>query len=229
MPASSSDPSGNLYYCKEERHPDRISSPNYNSIMKTIQNINFVDALQTWRMHEVNGEVRCIGIKYSVKMESKYFEWGKFIPTLEKHFPDVLEDILNCYHQTHNSEQGHGQSILAVTSELNSKFRHGHTGNIHMDHPAPDFQNQAPEVSLNIMAAFATICQRCHITTIMMVKSPIQLIIQWDSSRDVPHVPTVRSTGYPHNHCGCANRKELEHLTVTFLVIISISKYISPL
>ena len=36
-------------------------------------------------MHEVNSEARCIGTKSCVKMDHMYFEWDKFIPTLEGH------------------------------------------------------------------------------------------------------------------------------------------------
>ena len=32
-------------------------------------------------------------------------KWGKFIPTLEKHFPDILEEILNHDHQRCASEK----------------------------------------------------------------------------------------------------------------------------
>ena len=57
---------------------------------------NFADPIQARRayealMHEVNREVRCIGTKYSVKMEHMYFVCGKYIPTLEKHFPDIFK------------------------------------------------------------------------------------------------------------------------------------------
>ena len=74
-------------HCKEERCPARISIYNKNSITKTIQNINFVNPFKTRRehealMHEVNREVRCIDMKYSVKIESIFCKWDKFIPTV---------------------------------------------------------------------------------------------------------------------------------------------------
>ena len=50
-------------------------------------------------MHDVNRDARYIGTKYSVQIGPLYFEWDKFIPTLEKHFPDILDEILNCDHQ----------------------------------------------------------------------------------------------------------------------------------
>ena len=60
--------------------PSRISHPNLKKHYKrTIQNINFVDAIQIRRahealMHEVHREVRCIGTKYSVKMGTYVFQ-----------------------------------------------------------------------------------------------------------------------------------------------------------
>ena len=72
--------------------------------MKYFPNINFADPLQIRRaheavMHEVNREAICIGTKYSVKMEPMYFQWDKLILKLEKHFTDILEEILNHDHQ----------------------------------------------------------------------------------------------------------------------------------
>ena len=57
-------------------------------------------------------------------MEPMYFEWDKFIPTLEKHFPDIIE-ILNCDHQRHDSGQDEGQLIPAGSIELIANLRHG--------------------------------------------------------------------------------------------------------
>ena len=133
------------------------------ALQKTIQHIYFADPIQTKRvlealMYEVESEVRCLGTKYSVKMEPMYFEWDKFISTLKKHKSDILEQIFNCDHQRHDSEQG-------------------------AEHPqrpqlTPDCHNQGPEVCLNIVAAFATVHQRCCIATITMVKLPACLMIQ---------------------------------------------------
>ena len=77
-------------------------------------------------MGEVNREVRCTGTKNNVKMEPIYFEWDRFILTLEAHFPDILEEILNCGHQRNYHKQGQGQSIPAGSSKLNINFRYGH-------------------------------------------------------------------------------------------------------
>ena len=120
-----------------------------------------------------NRNVRCIGIKYSVKMKPVYFEWDRLISTLKKHLPDILEEILICDHQMHDSEQGLGQSAPAGRSKLNTNFRHdlSYTKSIYKDNPNPYFYSKEPEVSLNIMASFATVHQKCLITAITMVKS----------------------------------------------------------
>ena len=74
-------------------------------------------------MHEVAREMRCIDIKYIVKIEPMCFEWEKFISTLEKHFPDILQEILHCDCQRHDSEQGQAQSIPTVSCVINTDIR----------------------------------------------------------------------------------------------------------
>ena len=34
-----------------------------------------------------------------VQIEPFYFEWDRFIPTLEKEFPDILNEMLSCNSQ----------------------------------------------------------------------------------------------------------------------------------
>ena len=41
----------------------------------------------------------CISNKYTVQIESLHFEWDKFIPTLEKEFPNILNEIISCNSQ----------------------------------------------------------------------------------------------------------------------------------
>ena len=50
-------------------------------------------------MCEANREARYISTKYTVLIEPLCFEWGKFMPMLEKHFSDILDEILNCDNQ----------------------------------------------------------------------------------------------------------------------------------
>ena len=101
MPVSSLDPSdpqqGNYIPTKRDAQAEYLAQIK-PTLCQAILNINIADPIQTKRahndlMHEVNREAIYIGIKYSVKMEPMYFEWDKFIPTLEKHFPDILWDI----------------------------------------------------------------------------------------------------------------------------------------
>ena len=107
-------------------------------------------------MHTVDRDMICIGIKYSVKIEAMYFEWDKFIPTLEKHFPDIPQEILDHVDQRYNSEQG--RSVPTGSSDNNTDFRHDHTGRQHTDRPpSPNFCDQEPEVSVNTVAAFTIV------------------------------------------------------------------------
>ena len=50
-------------------------------------------------MNQVRNKVICINNKYTIQIEPLHFEWDKFIPTLEKEFPDILNEMLN-----HNSQ-----------------------------------------------------------------------------------------------------------------------------
>ena len=55
-----------------------------------------MDPIQTRRahealMHNVNREERYIGTKYCMQIDTLYFERDRSIPTLEKHFPDILD------------------------------------------------------------------------------------------------------------------------------------------
>ena len=110
--------------------------------------LNFVDPIETRKAHEalvydVNREMRYISTKYSVQIGTLYFEWDKLISTLDKHFPDILEEILNCDHQRDASAYNQGQSIPANSSKLNTNFKHGVTQieGKYKGHPAPDFCN----------------------------------------------------------------------------------------
>ena len=78
-------------------------------------------------MHDLKGKARYIGTKYSVKIDPLYVEWDKLIPTLEEHFPDILDEILNCDHQRYASVHNQDQSTPASNSKLNTNFRCGFT------------------------------------------------------------------------------------------------------
>ena len=77
--------------------------------MELIQTRREHDAL----MHDVNGGAKFTSCKYSVQIDPLYFEWDRFIPTLEKHFLDILGEILNHDNHMYAPVQGQGQSIPA--------------------------------------------------------------------------------------------------------------------
>ena len=64
-------------------------------------------------MCDVNREVKYIGTKYSVWINPFVFEWDKFIPTLENHCPDILDEILN-----HDNQR----SALANSDDFSTSF-----------------------------------------------------------------------------------------------------------
>ena len=67
-------------------------------------------------MCKANREARYITTEYSVWINALYFEWDKFIPMLEKHFPDILDEILN--HDNQRSPSANG--------EFTTSFRNSH-------------------------------------------------------------------------------------------------------
>ena len=78
-------------------------------------------------MHGVNREVMYIGTKYSIQIDPIYFDWDTFIPTLESHFPDIAEELMNHGHLRYALVHNEGKSIPASSSELNTNFRCGVT------------------------------------------------------------------------------------------------------
>ena len=80
-------------------------------------------------MCEVNREAKYISTKYSIWIDPLYFEWNRFIPTLEKHFLDILGEILNHDNQRYASVQGQGQSIPANRHLDRTKGHSGHALN----------------------------------------------------------------------------------------------------
>ena len=72
--------------------------------MSCIIDINFVDPVNTRTVHkklmnQVRNKAIHISHKYAVQVEPLYFEWDMFIATLEKEFPDILNEKLS-----HNSQ-----------------------------------------------------------------------------------------------------------------------------
>ena len=125
MPLPSSDPSDLLhltYYDRKRRCSGGISSLIKIALWNTIHNVNFLHSAITRKaqealMCETNIKAKYIRTKYSVWTEPLYFEWVKFIPMLEKYFPDILDEMLNC----------HNQMSASANGEATSSFRLNHT------------------------------------------------------------------------------------------------------
>ena len=49
-------------------------------------------------MNEVSSKANCISNKYNVQIGPLYFKCDKFIPTLERQFPAIFNEVLNPDH-----------------------------------------------------------------------------------------------------------------------------------
>ena len=93
-----------------------------------IGGINFTDQgnmRKTYKelMTPVRNEAIHISNKYKLQLQHLYFEWEMFIPTLEKEFPDILNEMLS-----HNSQQqllnsSENRSIPHMDREKTNNFR----------------------------------------------------------------------------------------------------------
>ena len=68
-----------------------------------IKDINFTYPVEIRKVHgdlmnEVSSIPQYISNKYNVGINPLYFEWFEFIPMLERQFPDILNEMLNCDH-----------------------------------------------------------------------------------------------------------------------------------
>ena len=64
-----------------------------------IKDINSMDTVQMRRvygelMNEVSSKAQYISSEYNMQIDSLYFEWDKFIPTLERQFTDILKCLV---------------------------------------------------------------------------------------------------------------------------------------
>ena len=69
--------------------------------------INFADPANIRKVHEeLTSQIRTkaihISSKYKIQIEPIHFEWDTLPPTLEKNFPEILNDVLS-----HNNNQHH--------------------------------------------------------------------------------------------------------------------------
>ena len=153
------------------------------ALRNTIQNVNFVDPIQTRRAHEtlmhyVKRERRCADIKYSMQIDPLYFQYDKFIPTLEKHFPGILRWNIKPW----SSKVGISTESTSVhtSKQLGTKYQlqmwyHRWKANTKTSQPQiPTTKHQRP----SSISAFASAHQRNLTTIITMVKVWTPLIIQ---------------------------------------------------
>ena len=64
------------------------------------------------QMNEVTNKATCISNKYKIQIEPLEFEWDKFIPTLEKDFPDILNEVLSCTNNQQHQPFSNVNSIM---------------------------------------------------------------------------------------------------------------------
>ena len=66
-----------------------------------VGSINFTDQANIRQVHkslmnERRNKTTYISNKYKIQLETIQFGWDKFLPTLEKDVPDVLNKVLSC-------------------------------------------------------------------------------------------------------------------------------------
>ena len=81
-------------------------------------------------MNKVSSKAQIISNEYSICLDPLYSEWDRFTPTLEKQFPDILIEMLNCGHQLHPSDQNvskdQGKENQTITSDAELTIEHKH-------------------------------------------------------------------------------------------------------
>ena len=162
-------------------------------------------------MIQIEKQARYIGTKYSVQIDSLYFEWDKLISTLENDFPDIVKEILNHDHQRYALVHSQAYSIPASSSKLNINFWCGITGR-EWTHRAPSPRFPQPktrgwaECFGNFCYSSPEIPYNCHDNG--QITNPIYYTVH--SSRDAPFTSIVRPASVPCNHYGLANRRALQ-------------------
>ena len=139
----SSNPSDALHPTNYDRKRD--TQEEYTRLIKTalwntIQNVNFWHPAQTRKAHEAlmcetNREAKYSSTQW---IDPLYFGWDKSILTLENHFPDILDERLNC----------DNQRSASANREATIIFRDSHTNTEqHKGNPALDSCNLKIELS----------------------------------------------------------------------------------
>ena len=70
-------------------------------------------------MNELSSEAQYTSNKYNVRINPFHFEWDKFRPMLERRFPDILREMLNCDHQWNPSDQNESRSTISRNGDPN--------------------------------------------------------------------------------------------------------------
>ena len=87
-----------------------------------------------------------ISNKYKIQIEPIQFEWEKFLPTLEKDFPDILNEILNCktgqQHQLNSNVNRNmpndNRNQYNTVIDNGTRMLNGAHGNAHISHSMPE-------------------------------------------------------------------------------------------
>ena len=76
-------------------------------------------------MNQARKEAIHISNKYKVQIEPLHFEWDRFIPILEKEFPDILNEMLSCNSQQQQLNSNENRSMTNRNREQYNNFRRG--------------------------------------------------------------------------------------------------------
>ena len=106
-------------------------------------------------MNEVRNKATYISNKYTIQIESLQFKWNKFLPTLEKEIPDILNEVLsytNKQHQSisnlkqHSSNENRNQYNIVIANKIRTLTNlsplvtntNGTCGNEHISQSTPE-------------------------------------------------------------------------------------------
>ena len=105
-PANTGDTSYHMYHTwKQDANAEYLGRVKM-ALNSCVGGINFVDPANIRKapeklMTQVCTEAIHVSNKYNIQIEPIEFEWDKFLPTLEKGFPGILNEVLgnNSQHQ----------------------------------------------------------------------------------------------------------------------------------
>ena len=183
MPPSPSNPSGPLhptYYGRETYAQAEDIDVIKTALWNTVWNFDGPNQRQA----------RYINTKYSVWIEPLYFEWVKFIPTLDrKNFQDILNGVL--HHDNQRCASANGETITS--------FSHSHTNKGGTQRtPSPIFLQPRKRGQPSIAASFAIAHQRYLTIIITLLWSQTLLVMKPTLSGIHPALlqvnPTITTT-----------------------------------